>query len=364
MNVRSLDFLSFDDVWKMRIDHPYSVIVKDKDLLWSCGQCPLDSGGDVLHPGELSRQALAVAGFIRNYLGKIGSDVSSIGQLIVYYVRTGEEDAQALIDLYRGEFGDGLLITPVSVPFFYYEGMLIEVDVFGTISRKHHRRIIDQKTGIELELVDAGTVTWATLAARDLPAEGTDLTAALQYLAETAGLVAQNLLCSQWFAANEAALALVDAASSIGWCRNGAVGIDHDGYHIFAELTFCREPVANMVITVEAPGEGGEAVEINLSRSRDHFSIYGRKNGGEGGLVSQTKAIMAAFERTLIASGLDFKAVRKSTTYYVAGSSAEELHDNMAVRNAYYSKPGPASTGLPVKAFWRSDARISVRLFG
>lgn len=207
-------------------------------------------------------------------------------------------------------------------------------------------------------------MTWGTLAARDRPAEGTDLQACLRSLAEAAGLSVQNLLSSQWFAANEAALALVDAASAIGWCRNGAVSIDFDGYHVFAELTFCRAPVTHRAITVDASGQGGEAIEINFSRAGNRFSIDGRENGGQRGFVSQTKAIMEAFKQVLMASELDFKAVRKSTTYYIAGNSPEELHDNMAVRNGYYSRPGPASTGLPIKALWRSDARIAIKLLG
>ena len=59
-----------------------------------------------------------------------------------------------------------------------------------------------------------------------------------------------------------------------------------------------------------------------------------------------------------------FDAVTKATTHYVDRSAAEDLHDNMAVRNAYYRRPGPASTGLPVAAFPFSSSKIAVDVLG
>ncbi|HKX08148.1 MAG TPA: hypothetical protein VJN67_08135 [Stellaceae bacterium] len=40
------------------------------------------------------------------------------------------------------------------------------------------------------------------------------------------------------------------------------------------------------------------------------------------------------------------------------------LSVHMAVRNAYYRRPGPASTGLPVAAFPLSASKIAVDLLG
>jgi len=65
---------------------------------------------------------------------------------------------------------------------------------------------------------------------------------------------------------------------------------------------------------------------------------------------------MAMFD----ASAANPKDVAKSTTHYVGGSTAEELHDNMSVRNRRYTKPGPASTGLPVFGFADPASKIVV----
>jgi hypothetical protein len=73
---------------------------------------------------------------------------------------------------------------------------------------------------------------------------------------------------------------------------------------------------------------------------------------------------MAAIAETMRAHGWRFESVAKATTHYVGTSAAQDLHDNMAVRNAYYRRPGPASTGLPVAAFPLSESRIAIDLLG
>lgn len=80
------------------------------------------------------------------------------------------------------------------------------------------------------------------------------------------------------------------------------------------------------------------------------------------GLVPQTEALMQAFAETLSASGLSFSDVVKSTTHYTGNATAEELHDNMAVRNRRYSSPGPASTGIRVLGLGNPAARTAITL--
>lgn len=69
-----------------------------------------------------------------------------------------------------------------------------------------------------------------------------------------------------------------------------------------------------------------------VSKSQRYFFITAWDNAGVHGVVEQTSRIMQAVELSLTRSGLGFHDVRKATTYYVAGGSAAELHDNMKVR--------------------------------
>ena len=69
---------------------------------------------------------------------------------------------------------------------------------------------------------------------------------------------------------------------------------------------------------------------------------------------------MEVLAETLAAEGMDFSSVVKSTSHYVGGSTPEELYANMMIRNGYYRRPGPASTGLPVSGLADRNSRIVV----
>ena len=58
--------------------------------------------------------------------------------------------------------------------------------------------------------------------------------------------------------------------------------------------------------------------------------------------------------------GLSFLDVVKQQTYYVG--EREDLYENMRIRDGYYSRPGPASTGVAVYGFVDTDCRITIEL--
>lgn len=356
---QTLKHLPFDAVWKMRIDHPYSLFVRDGASLWSCGQCPLNEAGEVLHPNDLFAQARAVTGFIDQFLAKVGADAAAISQLVVYHVKTSDTDGEQLRGLFRQHFGRDVVVLPVSIPHFYYDGMMIEVDVFGSTDKKTIYVFKDDETATELTLVDAGDITWANV----LFPSGDDIEGALERLLSQAGLALSAALSEQWFvASNRIAQKVSRLRENVDFDPCRIVGISKDGFAAMFSVSFTPAPASQRYIQAGEHGEPG--VEIWLARSGDYFDLTGRSLEAVG-LVQQTQKIMRAVEWTLRDEALSFEAVRKATTHYIAGSSAEELHDNMNVRNGYYRKPGPASTGLPVYSFPVADpSKISIRLHG
>jgi enamine deaminase RidA (YjgF/YER057c/UK114 family) len=77
-------------------------------------------------------------------------------------------------------------------------------------------------------------------------------------------------------------------------------------------------------------------------------------------LLRQTQACMDRLDAVLDAAGFAWSDIAKMSTYYVGGSSAEELHENLALRAARFSAPGPASTGVPVPGLPRAGEKIAV----
>ncbi len=360
MNSSAPAYLPFDAVWKMRIDHPYSLLVREGNVLWSCGQCPLDSLGNVLHPGDLMRQAEAVAGFIRRFLGEMQSRVSSIGRLVVYYVRTAPDNGPRLKELFHREFGPSVQVMPVAVPHFYYDGMLIEVDVFASDEKAEGACFVDEESRLTLEVCDAGPFIWATVSSPCTT--GQDIGLRLDRLLARANLSRDTLLAEQWFLPAGCDVSAIGLVVRQGCDAKSGVRLSDTDADIMAELTFAKAPASDGDLQVMVADV--EHLSILLHMAGGYFHLTALDASPDRDLVEQTARIMRGVEAAFVKSGLSFQDVRKATTYYIAGSSADELHDNMSVRNGYYAKPGPASTGLPVEGLLVAGARVSISLFG
>lgn len=132
----------------------------------------------------------------------------------------------------------------------------------------------------------------------------------------------------------------------------------YDGVELEVDLSWGREPIDWPAPTVAEI----DGVRVETSRTGRFTQVAARVVAGTEGLVPQTEAVMATLDAHLPTIGLGYGDVVKSTTHYVAGDSAAELHDNMAVRNRRYTSPGPASTGVPVAGFDDPACRIAVTL--
>lgn len=359
MNSTVTAYLPFDAVWKMRIDHPYSLFVRQGAVLWSCGQCPLDALGNVLHPCDLLRQAEAVAGFISRFLGEMQGRTSGIGRLVVYYVKTAPDDAARLKYLFRREFGQSVQVVPVAVPHFYYDGMLIEVDVFASDEMAEGACFVDEETGLTLQVSDAGPFVWATVSSPGATFE--DIGSRLRRLLLRADLSRDCLLAEQWFLPAGCDVPVGNFSGNDGRLVHNAVWVCDSEADITAELTFAKVPARATVCDTDH-GMGHSSLSLHMAGGHFHLTAFDASLDRD--LVEQTASIMKAVEAVFANAGLSFRDVRKATTYYVAGSSADELHDNMSVRNGYYAKPGPASTGLPVEALAVPGSRVSISMLG
>ena len=352
-------FVPFGALWAMPIEIPYSALVRDGDLAWSCGQVPLDADSRVVAPDDLVAQTEVVCGYVEETLRLGGLSGDAVGKLVLYYVARDHGDRDRMMAVCRARFGDQPVLVPIAVPHFYYDGLLLEADVFATARRG--ARIEKSTDRARVSIVDGGELAWAgvTVAVDHLAEGATLLEAALHEL----GLGTGERISEHWAAplSDPGGAPLGTTAKTL--CEmmllsdEGALlrGAEGQGGLVGA-LTYARgrpEPAA--VASNEVSG-----VRI-VTRKKGRFDWLGARclDGGLG-LVEQTARIMAVIEQTLTALGIGFNDVVKSTSHYVAGGSPGELHDNMAVRNRYYETPGPASTGLPVFALADGNSRIAV----
>jgi enamine deaminase RidA (YjgF/YER057c/UK114 family) len=358
----------FSELWSMRIEHPYSLLVRTDGLAWTCGQCPLARDGTVLGPDDLGRQADYVADYILRLLDKAEFSQANVGKLVLYHVAAEPADTERMLNRFRIAF-PGAVLMPVGTPFFYYPGMRLEVDVHAAESRGPLAFSCDDVHGLRIKAVDGGELVWVGLEVLANP-DGTQwrrsdalITDARDAVHAIAGVSTSTLLADHWFVTGSHAGPALERLREAGLVTDPGAAVSvtlPDRIIAMGELTFARDTEGG----TRRPILSSPGTSVFARHSRKHFWIAARSVSPTISLVTETKAIMASIAEVMGARGWSFDAVCKATTHYVGSSAAQDLHDNMEVRNAYYRRPGPASTGLPVAAFPFSSSKIAVDLLG
>ena len=126
-------FVPFD-VFSMQVDVPVSTLVRDGDLGWTCGQCPLDQEARVLSPGNLIAQAVHVCDMIESVLRRGDFDGASIAKMNVYFSETETGDRDRIVRVFRDRFTDTPVVVPISPSASH--GQRWQIDWFSASSTK------------------------------------------------------------------------------------------------------------------------------------------------------------------------------------------------------------------------------------
>ena len=248
---------------------------------------------------------------------------SDLAMAVVY--TTSSEPFRVTAPL-RAVLGDRALYVPVEVPTFYYPGMEIELDLFVVAGGPGPRRL-DAGTGWEARTVAAGDLRFVS--------------AIVEPGADIAGMRASLNL---------------DAALVEHWSLS-----DPRGLPAHAILGPSGLAWAVIVEGATSLSLSPSTAAITLRKAPGWLSLTGLAPEAYG-LVAQTEAIMEALASVLHDNGANFSDVVKSTTHYVGDPTPEDLHANMAVRNRRYTSPGPASTGIRVRALAAPGALTAISL--
>ncbi|KIY41733.1 hypothetical protein TZ03_06400 [Pseudomonas sp. 10-1B] len=357
--------LPFGSLWKMKIDHPYSLLVQEGGVAWSCGQCPLDANGQVAHEDDLIAQTHHVVQSIRKILDSSEMRSPMAAKLVVYYVEKFPDLFQEMMFLLKQAFGEKCIIVPVPVPYFYYSGMLIEIDIYAAEAETFSRSAVVEKNGLKIEVMDFDQLVWVKLSAAAGYQRGEDCVRILNEVLEDFDLTTNEFLSDHWFSHQDAPPCLLAAFSTHGFVSDlGAVALTQlpESTAVIGELTFVRRSSAQ-ARSVSTSHRVGNSV-LTLRQKGEFFWANVRFEKSGLTLPEQTRKAMIVLNNVLLAHGLSFDQVCKVTTHYVGDSTPSDLHENMTVRNAYFSAPGPASTGLPVDALQGVDSLISIDVFG
>ena len=122
--------------WSLEVDIPYSMGVRQGDLLLTCGQADLRGMGEVCNPGNLYAQTAAAINHIRTIFSDLGSNLEQLAKLTVCYVNNGDVDQAA----YGCEIARLLntknapVVAMVPLTHFFYPGVMVEIDAVGELS--------------------------------------------------------------------------------------------------------------------------------------------------------------------------------------------------------------------------------------
>ncbi|MCF4996628.1 hypothetical protein GIW70_13260 [Pseudomonas syringae] len=358
--------LPFGSLWKMKIEHPYSLLVQEAGFAWTCGQCPLDENGQVAHENDLVAQTHHVVQSIRTILSRAELQSPIVGKLVVYYVEQSAECVQQMLAILQHEFGSSAIIQPIAVPYFYYSGMLVEIDVHAAESRHFVRSTVIDKAGLNIHVTDFDQLVWVNVIA-EAGEQFNQAMRAEQLVKALAAfdLGADELLADHWFTSPELAQPVLDAFAANGLVTDlGAVAITRlpQNTALVGELTFAKRSGSqrNSVSSARRIGD----LTLTLRKKGDFFWAGVRMGNCTMTLPEQTRKAMIALNNVMLSHGLSFDRVCKVTTHYVGDNTPADLHDNMTVRNSYYAQPGPASTGLPVDALMDPQSLISIDVLG
>jgi len=349
-----------DHLWQIPIPVPYSFLVRDADLAWTCGQISLDGASTVLAPDDLPEQTNIVCDYIEDILGRGNMPLDALGKLVLYFIEKEAGDAQKMIACCRARFSSQPVLVPIAVPHFYFDGLLLEVDVFaGPAQKPSIERSTSHST---VNISDGGELAWVTLAVDpNHLAEGKLF---LESALSEFGLSPNRRLCERWVAPCTGegapvvetvahALREMDLISDEGTLIESA----DPSALLVSEITYVKGPSSAPAIVKSSETGGVRAIMRQIGR----FSWFSaRCTESELALVPQTSQVMATHAKGLYTAGMGFDAVVKSTSLYAGGSSDEELYENMRIRNNFYEKPGPASTGVPVNRFADDNSLIVV----
>ena len=362
--------------WLMAIDHPYSLGVMDGGSFWSCGQCPLDRSARTMFPGDLAAQVRFTMDLIGEEFASVGVSRETIAKLVVYFGEAGRPALDAAHGAARLALGGRALVVPIGVPHFYYDGMLTEIDVHAGIE-PIGPPVKGSLGQARWEAVRCGPLVHAVVTVEGITGPealallgSRGLEGALGAALPACGAGLDGLLSARVFVAEgkegevfdlelSGTRLCPDPGAAIRAGLPGAIALTADLVFAAGDFAGGRSRVSRSASQTEA------GVCLVVSAAGPYLCLQGRLGAVAArsmSLPDQTRTIMEAFRAMIGERGFTFADVVKQQAHYIGSASAEDLYSNMRVRNGYYVRPGPASTGLPVHGFVADGPAIAIEL--
>ncbi len=384
------------DHWSLQVDIPYSMGVKQGGLIFLSGQADLRGNGEVCHPGDLLKQTAAAIAHIKTLFADLGSDSEKLVKLTVFYVNRGDVDQGA----YQAEIARLLgthnqpVVAMVPLSHFFYPGALVEIDAVGVDSVAPRQYVADPAYGpVTLGLSQAlrcgeyifigGTTAISADGTVQHPDDSVQQThqvlARLERLLGEFGADRRDLVkLNNWF---------VIAGNAEEWSQSAQVRADFYPEPGPVATGHPLQTLGALGLAISTDcwamlGEDGSRIPKQHAWPEGHWDwpihlpfkhglMCPLSTGGKlifmggqvsldqqanvidpGKLAEQTRTSMENIGKVLAEFDAGYADILKLNTWYQGNNDpdtdAEALHTSVNTRSAYFQKPGPASTGIPL----------------
>ncbi len=383
--------------WPVALTHQHGV--RAGQMIFTGGQVDLTPSGEVRNPGDLTAQTDGAMAYLGRVLEDLGADYEDLIRLVVYFVGDAAAEA-ALMDQIAGIIGPTSrpVINLIGLPELCYPSMMVEIEGVAIRSTDGARL---EKTCLHLPDLPALPMAYSHVVQCGAMIVTSDMSAMTPdgAVPDPGNVQAQTMRMMD---------ALGDALASVGaeftdvvklntyYAGNGTAEDWEVPARIRARYFPDPGPAPTGMPVPHFPNRdlmAKIAVTAMVGVEKDHSWPEGHwdwtaplpyKHGVRAGdmifvggqvsldaqanvidpaqMVAQTRRAMDNVAAVLAEFGAGLDDVVKVTTFYQGNASADDLHENLLIRSASYTAPGPATTGIPMPALVYEDMVIEIEV--
>lgn len=355
-------------------------------LIFTGGQADLDTQGNVVNPGELEIQTRNVLQCVDDILEDFDASLKQVVKFVVYF--TGNtSDQETILDIIAERLPASVkpVVSTICLPELCYPGMRIELEAVAVSNANaeisyfrgdtlpalhaHYSHAVSCEQLVMTSDMTSLSQTGDVQAPDDVIKQTRIMMAQLENVLALAGVSAADVLKLNVFyqgdgtAANweEPARIRADFFPEPGPAATGIAVTGFAHPHLRTQIA----------VTAAVPTEGTPAVQYAWPEGHwDWTTHLPYKHGNRFGdvihlggqvaldiqanvlepddIVSQTHIALSNIGAVLAEFGATMDDIVKVTTFYQGTASADELHKNLIIRSNAFTKPGPATSGIPV----------------
>jgi enamine deaminase RidA (YjgF/YER057c/UK114 family) len=388
--------------WLIPVTHKHGI--RSGRMVYVGGQVDKDIKGLVLHHDDLKTQTRVVVNHIRTVLRDLDIALDDVVKLVAFYVNDGSVDEDAFLADLRSQLGAGPApaLTTVPIPYLAYPGMLLEIDTSAMRAEDQTAlpRTVSAPSGhwrlagpFSQGLRCGDTIFVSGQVARgpsgevrhpgDLARQTTDVMEHVGRILSEHGATFDDVVKINSY--------YVDGGHGVAWRRSiDACGAFFpspgpvvtgillrwlpDGLAVKTDVIAMLGEAGRRLPRRSLSGEGRASALVPAPFSPalqcgDMIYVSGQVSMDARGtvldpdaLVPQTHTVMGKVRTLLAEFGLSMDEVVKVNAFFKSGGTAEELNDNLRVRSACFTEPGPATTGISLPALADQGLMIDVEV--